>query len=100
MLNSFYTVLKGQTSEALQQPLAATALPPPTEIVGDKVKVHHRTYQIVGITTHINGEMTTRYAGMSPVHDHNGVGLATDIKLKVAAIVPDEQLSRGRRRFV
>jgi hypothetical protein len=37
---------------------------------------------------------------MSPVHDHNGVGLATDIKLKVAAIVPDEQLSRGRRRFV
>jgi hypothetical protein len=94
MTDSFYTVLKDRTSDLLQEPLIATGKPPPLAVVGDKVTLNHRTYQIIGITAPIKGEMTTLYAGMSPVQDHTAVGLAADIKAKIVAIVPAEHLSK------
>jgi hypothetical protein len=93
MTDSFHSVLKDQASEQLQTPLPATGLPPPVSIVADKVTLNHRTYQIVGVSTIIKGEMTTLYVGMSPVQDHTGAGLASDIKAKVSTIIPTEQLS-------
>jgi hypothetical protein len=70
MTNSFYAVLKTKTTEDLQEPLPATGLPPPVPVVADKVTLSHRTYQLVGITALIRGEMTNIYAGMSPGQNH------------------------------
>jgi lysozyme family protein len=92
MTNSFNAVLKTKTTEELQKPLPATGLPQPVAVVIDKVTLSHRTYQLVGITAPIRGEMTTIYAGMSPVQNHTAVGLAADSKEKVAAMIEPEQL--------
>jgi hypothetical protein len=82
----------------LQEPLLATGLPPPVPVVADKVTLSHQTYQLVGITALIRGEMTNISAGMSPGQNHMfrlgkvRLGYAADLKEKVAAIIEPEQL--------